>query len=58
MRPRDVQVGVGVEAVRERESLVAQVALDLEVGLEREGVVLDVLQAAAELLLHRLVAER
>ena len=56
-RARDVEVRVGVEAVGEAQPLVAQVALDLEVGRERERVVVDVLQAAAELLLHRLVAE-
>ena len=53
----DVEVGVGVEAVGERQPLVAQVALDLEVGREGERVVVDVAQAAAELLLHGLVAQ-
>ena len=56
-RARDVEVRVGVEPVGEAQALVTQVALDLEVGRERERVVVDVLQAAAELLLHRLVAE-
>ena len=36
-RPRHVEVGVGVEAVDEGHALVAQIALDLEVGVEAEG---------------------
>ena len=36
-RPGDVEVGVGVEAVDEADALVAQIALDLEVGVEAEG---------------------
>ena len=56
-RARDVEQRVGVEATGEAQPLVAQVALHLEVGGERERVVVDVLQTAAELLLHRLVAQ-
>src|SRR3546814_8677752 len=38
-----------VEPAGEREALIAQVALDLEIGVEAEGLCLPVLQAAAEL---------
>src|SRR3546814_4278210 len=52
-RAGDVEVGVGVEALHEAGALVAQVALDLEVGLEAEGQRVAVLQAAAELAVQR-----
>ena len=49
-RPGDVEVAVGVEPVDEGRALVAQVALDLEVGVEAENVSpRAVLQPAAEL---------
>ncbi len=48
-RPGEVEVGVGVEALDEAEALVAQVALDLEVGVEREGRGRAALEAPAEL---------
>ncbi len=50
-RAGDVEVGVGVEAVDEARPLVAQIALDLEVGVEapRQAVAL---QLAAELALQ------
>jgi hypothetical protein len=49
-RPGDVEVGVGVEPVGEADPLVAQIALDLEVGVEAEALGLAVLQPAAELV--------
>ena len=52
-RPGDVEIGVGVEAVDEARALVAQIALDLEVGVEAEGRRVAVLQVAAELALQR-----
>src|SRR3546814_11502984 len=52
-RPRDVEVGVCVEALHEAGPLVAQVALHLEVRLEAEGQCAAVLQAAAELAMQR-----
>src|SRR5919106_5156623 len=36
-RARDVEIGVGIEAVDETDALMAQVALDLEVGVEAIG---------------------
>ncbi len=51
---RDVEIAVGVEAIDEGRALVAQVALDLEIGVERERAGLAVLQVAAELVLQRL----
>ena len=52
-RPRHVEIGVGVEAVDEGYALVAQIALDLEIGVEGEGRRLAVLQIAAELAVQR-----
>ena len=50
---RDRQVRIGVKAVGEGAPLVAEVALDLEVGAaERVRVVVAILEPAAELLLH------
>ena len=49
-RPGDVEVGVGVEPVGEADPLVAQVAFDLEVGVEAEALGRPVLQPAAELV--------
>ena len=48
-RPGHVEIGIGVEAVDEGHALVAQIALDLEVGVEAEGERFAVLQIAAEL---------
>ena len=55
---RDVEIGVGIEAVDEGRALVAQIALDLEVGVEAEAQRLAVLQIAAELALQRLFRSR
>ena len=55
-RAGDQQVGVGVEIVAELVALVAQVAFDLELGLQRAVAESPVAQAAAELLRHRVVA--
>ena len=53
-RPRRVEIGVGVEALDERVGLVAQVALDLELGLaQRVADVVGELQPAAELVAER-----
>ncbi len=56
-RARDVEVAVGVEAIDEGRALVAQVALDLEIGIEAEAQRVAVLQRAAELALQRLLRE-
>src|SRR6267378_805047 len=47
-RPRDVEIGVGVEPVDEGAALMAQIALDLEIGVETVGNRVAVLQVAAE----------
>lgn len=52
-RPRHVEIGVGVEAVDEAHALVAQITLDLEIGVEAEGQRLAVLQVAAEFPVQR-----
>ncbi len=51
----DVEIGVGVEAIDEGRALVAEIALDLEVGVEAEAQRIAVLQGAAELALQRLL---
>ena len=56
-RPRDVEIAVGVEAIDEGRALVAQIALDLEVGVEAEALGRQVLQVAAELALQRLLGQ-
>src|SRR5205823_1215286 len=48
-RAGQIEVGIGVEAIDESHALVAQVALDLEIGVETEGERFTVLQVAAEL---------
>ena len=50
----DVEIAVGIEAVDERRALVAQIALDLEVGVERKALGGQILQGAAEFALQRL----
>ena len=37
-RPGDIEVGVGVEPVDEADPLVAQIAFDLEIGVEAEAL--------------------
>ena len=37
-RAGDVEIGVGVEPVDEADPLVAQIALDLEIGVEAEAL--------------------
>ena len=56
-RPRQIEVAVGVEALDERRALMAQIALHLEVGIEREGRHVAVLQPAAELAVQRRIGE-
>src|SRR5215469_14009365 len=43
----EIEIRVGVEALHEADTLVAQIALDLEVGVEREGRIVTVLEAPA-----------
>jgi hypothetical protein len=53
-RARHVEIGIGVEALDEGHALVAQIALDLEVGVEAEGRRFAILELAAELPVQRL----
>src|SRR6202048_1350623 len=48
-RPGKIQVGVGIEPLDEADPLVAQIALDLEVGVKGESRVVAVLETAPEL---------
>ena len=54
-RAGDQQISVGVEIFAELVALVAQIAFHLEIGAEREGLGVAVLQVAPELLMQRLV---
>ena len=45
---RDVEVGIGVEALDKRNALMAQIILHLKIGVEAIGHSLAILQVAAE----------
>ncbi len=47
-RPGDVEIGVGIEPVGERQPLVPQIAFHLKVCVEAERLDVTRLQAAAE----------
>ena len=55
--PGDVEIGIGVEPVDEARALMAQIAFDLEIGVEAIGDAVAVLQGAAELAVQRLLRE-
>ena len=52
-RPRDVEVAVGIKAFDEAAALVAQIALDLEIGIEPERHLTAILQSTAKLAVQR-----
>ena len=56
-RPRQVEIRVGVEAVDEDDTLVAEIGIDLEVGVETEGRLVAVLEIPPELAMQRIVGE-
>ena len=56
-RPRQIEIAVGVEALDKGRALVAQIALDLEIGVERERRQLAVLHPPPELAMQRGVRE-
>ena len=56
-RPRQIEIGVGVEALDKGRALIAQIALDLEIRIERECRQLAILHAAAELAMQRRVRQ-
>src|SRR5215467_3204953 len=56
-RTGEIEIGIGVEALDERDALVAQIALHLEVGVEGERRIVAVLKAAAEFAVQRGVRE-
>ena len=47
-RARDVEIGIGVEAIDERHALMAQIGFDLEIRAEAEGDRVACLQVSAE----------
>ena len=52
-RAREIEIGIGVEALDERDALVAQIGFDLEIRVERKGRILAVLEFAAEFAVQR-----
>ena len=52
-RARQIEIAVGIEALDERRALIAQIALDLEIGVERECRQLAILHPPAELAMQR-----
>ena len=56
-RAREIEIGIGVEALDERDALVAQIAFHLKIGIERERRVVAILEAAPELPVQRRVRE-
>src|SRR5690606_33722097 len=49
----EIEIGIGVETIDEGEPLMAQVALDLEVGIKAERPAVSILQVAAKLAVKR-----
>jgi len=47
-RARDVEIGIGIEAVGKGQPLMAQIGFDLEIGVEAEALGIACLQPAAE----------
>ena len=56
-RARQVEVGIGVEALDETDPLVAQIALDLKIGIEGERRIIPVLKPAAEFAVQGCIGE-
>jgi hypothetical protein len=56
-RPRQIEIGVGVEALDKGRALVTQIAFDLEIRVEGKRRQLAILHAAAELAMQRGVRE-
>ncbi len=56
-RAGQIEIGVGIEALDEADALVAQIALHLEIGIERERRIVAVLEPAAELAVQRRVRQ-
>ena len=56
-RPRQIEIAVGVEALDKGRALITQIALDLEIGVEREGRQIAVLHPPPELAVQRGVRE-
>ena len=56
-RPRQIEIAVGVEALDKGRALVAQIALDLEIRVERERRQIAVLHPPAELAMQRRVRQ-
>src|SRR6185369_13100201 len=52
-RTREIEIRVGVETLHEGDALVAQIALDLEVGIERESRIVAVLEPTTKFAVQR-----
>src|SRR5206468_9542730 len=56
-RARQIEIAVGVEALDKGRALIAQIAFDLEIRVEREGRQLAVLHPPSELAMQCRVGE-
>ena len=56
-RPRQIQIAVGVEPFDEGRALIAQIAFDLEIRVERECRQVAVLHPPAELAMQRCIRQ-
>src|SRR5450759_4082565 len=56
-RAREIEIRIGVEALHERDALVAQIGFDLEIRVERKGRILAILKLAAEFPVQRGVGQ-
>jgi hypothetical protein len=55
--PRQIEIGVRIEALDERNSLMPQIGLDLEIRIERKSRIRAILELAAELSMQRCVGQ-
>src|SRR5690554_2273844 len=52
-RPRDIEIGISIEAIDEIDPLVAKITLHLEFRIEAIGEAVTILQVAAEFAVQR-----
>ena len=56
-RARQIEIGIGVEALDESDALVPQIGFDLKIGVERKCRIVAILKAAAEFAMQRRVGQ-
>src|SRR6187455_2756857 len=55
--PRQIEIGVRIEALDERNSLMPQIGLDLEIRIERKSRIRAILKLAAKLSMQSCVGQ-